>query len=540
MNRARQRSWHTAALATALLLWSNFAHGQDVDRLLPDREVPPASQVELPGGDPLPQESGDDEQLIENLRGVDLEGEITVPRADELRHSLQARVGQPLTTAGLLALLDQVVEHYEAQGFPVVDVLVPEQEITDGRVLLEVVEGTVGDVALAGGERLNAERIARQVRLITGERLKISDLQHELDWLNRNPFHDARLVVSPGDEAAEADLLFQLSDDRPWRVFGGFENSGVDSVGEERFYGGFEWGNAFGIGHRLTYQATLGTDIESFRGHALDYRIPFDWQHELDLLGAIVNSETTLEDGTVTGGTSWVVGGHYIVPLQRRGDLRQELSAGFEFKSTDNNLEFGGTRVFDSAAELAQFVGRYRAALDKESFRTAIFGEAVYSPGDFIGANSDEDLQGIRADAVAQYSYLRAQLSHAQRLPANLSLVVRAGAQWSDAPLLPSEMLALGGYDRVRGYEEREGLGDKGYWGSMELRVPVIESHLQVLAFLDYGYSELDSGAADSEFVAAGPGVRYRLNEHASLRFDYGWQLDGGGSRGHIGVQVEF
>ena len=523
-------------MAVGLLPCLGIASAQDLGRLLPEREDGGGNRVLLPGGGENPAaQSADDALLIEELRGVELGGELTVGDLDELRESLNAGVGGALTLGGLLELMDAVVAHYEAHGFPVVEVLLPEQEVTDGQVRLEVIEGQVGAVALSGGARLHAQRIARRLKLKDGSPLTMGGLQGELDWLNRNRFYDARLVVAPGDELAEADLLFQLSDARPLRVFGGFDNSGVEVVGEERWSAGVEWGDAFGLGHRLIYQATLGTDAEAFRAHALDYRIPLAWQHELGLLAAVVNSQTVLEDGK-----SWLLGAQYTVPLRRRGDWIHEVSAGFDFKSTDNNLEFGGAEVFASAAELAQLVGRYQAALERSAHRTSLLGEVIYSPGDLTDANRDEAFAGIRAGAVSEYTYLRGQVRHVRRLPAQASLVWRAGGQWTDAPLLPSEQLSLGGHDRVRGYQERDGLGDKGYWGSLELRAPAVGEDLQVLGFFDYGKSRAEGGGGERELVSAGPGVRYRFGEHASLSFDYGWQLDGGGSRAHFGLQIEF
>ena len=49
---------------------------------------------------------------------------------------------------------------------PAVEVLVPEQEVSDGRLVLIVVEGVIGDVALAGGEHLNTGRVARGVHVV--------------------------------------------------------------------------------------------------------------------------------------------------------------------------------------------------------------------------------------------------------------------------------------------------------------------------------------------------------------------------------------
>ncbi|MFT4548433.1 MAG: hemolysin activation/secretion protein [Pseudoalteromonas tetraodonis] len=536
MSIALQRSWQTVVIATVFLLCPIRGGAQDIGRLLPDQIAGEDRRVDLPQGGMAGDSSGDGEVLIESLRGVELLGEITVPHERRLRAGLEGGLGDPLTTGGLLGLMDQVIAHYQQHDYPVVEVFLPEQEITDGRIQLEVEEGIVGEVAMAGGEHLGVRRFG--VR--PGDKLTMAELQGALDWLNRNRFHDARLVVAPGDEIAEANLLFQLSDERPFRVFSGFENSGVEVVGEERFFSGFEWGNAFGLGHRMIYQATLGTDVDAFRAHALDYRIPLVWEHELNLLAALVESEISLKDGTETGGSSWLLGAHYSVPLKRRGDWRHELSVGFDFKSTDNNLEFGGVEVFATRSELVHLVGRYSASLDRPRHRTSLLGEMIYSPGDLSEANSDEAFRGIRRDAVSEYSYLRGQIQHARRVIGDISLIVRAGGQWTDAALLPSEQLALGGHDRVRGYAEREALGDRGYWGSTELRAPVFHDDLQLLGFLDYGRSEMESGQGDREFLSAGPGLRYRFKERASFRFDYGWQLDGGGSHAHFGMQLEF
>ena len=536
MKSRLQSIWLPVAIATGVGLCPELAEGQDIGRILQETRPGADARVDLPSGQAAPVEGGD-EILFEELRGIDLDGDIEVPGFSVLRAELDTRVGRPLTTAGLVELLDLVVAHYESEGYPVVEVFVPEQEISDGRILIEVVEGKVGVVAVGGGQHLRPPVWG----IAPGDTLTMGGLQGELDWLNRNRFYEGRLVVAPGEGLAEADLLFQLSDGRPLRVFGGFENSGVEIVGEERFFAGLEWGNAFGLGHRLMYQATLGTDVDDFNAHALDYRVPLPWRHELGFLAAIVNTEAVLEDGTDNGGTSWLLGPSYTVPLRRRGDLRHEASLGFDLKSTDNNLEFGGVQVFASTAEVAQFIGRYSAALERPDHSTSFLGEAIYSPGDLTGRNSDEAFRGIRANAVSQYPILRAQLRHVHRLPLDASLVVRAGAQWTDAPLLPSEQLAIGGYDRVRGYPERDALGDRGYWGSAELRTPgLVGGDLQFLGFIDYGRTELDGTELDRELVSAGPGLRFRLGEHASARFDYGWQLDGGGSRGHFSLQVEF
>jgi hemolysin activation/secretion protein len=163
------------------------------------------------------------------------------------------------------------------------------------------------------------------------------------------------------------------------------------------------------------------------------------------------------------------------------------------------------------------------------------------------GDNEDAAFRDVRADAESGYAIGLAGLSRLQRLPGDWSLVVRADGQWSDAALLPSEQVGLGGFDAVRGYREREFLVDSGLVASAELRTPVwgwmapqplragAGSGLQALAFADYGRGETE-GLRDVEVSSAGAGLRYQLGRNLELRFDYGWALDGSNSRAHLGV----
>jgi hemolysin activation/secretion protein len=148
------------------------------------------------------------------------------------------------------------------------------------------------------------------------------------------------------------------------------------------------------------------------------------------------------------------------------------------------------------------------------------------------------------------------------RLPFDFSWTVRGELQESDANLLPSEQLGLGGYDTVRGYDEREVNGDNGYLISTEVATPPVsiaqifglqkvKDQLQFLGFVDYGGTSLHQVTPadinpNTNLLGIGPGLRYVINPYFSLRFDYGFQMistgfdDRHASRAHIGVLVSY
>ena len=121
-----------------------------------------------------------------------------------------------------------------------------------------------------------------------------------------------------------------------------------------------------------------------------------------------------------------------------------------------------------------------------------------FSPGNWGGNNNDAAFNASHTGANSHYIYDTVSLQRLTRLPENFSLVLRATLQCSDGNLTPSEQLGFGGYDSVRGYDEREVNTDEGYVFTTELRSPPIsfgdifgchefQDQLQLLAFWDTG-----------------------------------------------------
>jgi hemolysin activation/secretion protein len=140
-------------------------------------------------------------------------------------------------------------------------------------------------------------------------------------------------------------------------------------------------------------------------------------------------------------------------------------------------------------------------------------------------------------------------------------VVLRGTLQTSNDNLATSEQIGFGGYDTVRGYDEREINEDGGYLFSTELHtppigvgdlfhLPTIKDQLQFLGFWDYGagYNHEPGPGERSETCLSGVGVglRYVINTYFSLRYDYGFQLvntgldHDHGHRSDIGIVLSY
>lgn len=476
--------------------------------------------------------------LIPTLQSLVVEQDKETP---VLTAQLEARLNKPLTENGLNFLIELILAHYDEQGYPVVDVVVPEQDISKGTLVLEVIEGRVGKVGLQKSKWFKATLLGRGIHLKSGEPILSKSLQRDLDWLSRNPFREATLFATPGEEPATGDFLYGLKEQRPWRLYAGYQNNGSDVVGEDRFSAGFNWGNAFGQDHLLNYQFTTGTDTRNFRAHAFSWEIPLhQHQHFLRITGARADVQSEQYDIASDGGyreLSVIIGR----PLDRWYGLKQEVSLGLEWKNIDNFATFGEVSLAGAEVDLWQLHLGYRAAGILWDGRFNLNGDFIFSPGNISGGNSDADFQLFRDDADSQYAILRTSSQWRGNVWNDWTLKLALQGQFSPDNLLPSEQLGLGGYGTVRGYAEREFLADSGYALSAELGTPVFrwnKLNLQAVTFIDHG-TGWRHGEDRQTLSGSGLGLRFGTGRSLDGRVDWAVSKEGG-SQWHLGLGLSF
>jgi hemolysin activation/secretion protein len=475
---------------------------------------------------------------------------------------VQPFLGRLLTENAIRDLEDQIILYCRERGKLLVDViLVPEQNIETGVIQLWFLEGKVGEVTVKneGHKWFTDQFILKNVRLRPAGTVDSLKLTEDLNWLNGNPFRQVDVAFKPGKGLGLTDVELQVVDRVPFRPYFGYEDSGTRFTGEDRLLTGFNWGNAFGLDHQFNYQYSTDTSFDLLRAHSASYLAPLPWRHTLMVYGSYVDAKAKFPGGTTADGHSWQASGRYSVPLRDVGKYRHEVSAGFDFKRSNNNLLSGGTNVLqNSDTDIAQLALGYSGAAPDHYGKTSFGLEGYYSPGGFTDGNSDTNFSQLRADSKAQYFYGRLNVERITRLPYDFSWVLRGWGQVASERLLPSEELALGGFNTIRGYDERVVVGDNGWIINNELRTPAIPlgllgmaDQLQILGFFDYGAIRLidptsaDGKDPDKTLYSAGVGFRYTVSRHLSLRFDYGFpltqkEINAANSRFHTGVLLSF
>jgi hemolysin activation/secretion protein len=523
-----------------------------------------------------------DAPLVDHLRGI-----VIVPTPGDVRadgwpgvegiwhdyddfpqkvgNVLTSYLGQPVSLASLDEMIKATIRAYRNSDRPVVDVMLPEQDITSGVVQLVVVEGKLNRIRVEGVDAETEEYLRSQVSLKKGEVINNRDVLKNLNWLNRSPYRKVDLVYAPGYEFGTTDVILNTLESDPVFFYLGYEDSGTEALGLNRYLFGFNWGNAFGPDQGLSYQFATGDDFGSVHAHSMAYSGPLPWRHYLTIAGSYAD----VDSGTTAGGTTLDSGGsntqgtvRYAIPISAFKAQAHELSLGFDFKSTNNNLAFGGDQVFDTTTEIFEFSLGYSILAQDRWGLTKGDARGYYSPGGWNADNTDESFQEARYDAHAQYSYGTLGLERQQRLPENWTLRMRGQGQVSDGNLLASEQLGIGGYDTVRGFDNRLVRGDQGLWGTVEVFTPATSigrfmkwknetDELRFLAFFDYGnvgnVDRLEDEPSSYEMSSVGAGLRWRYSDWFRLRLDYGFpvstrNLDGidDSGRVHIGATANF
>lgn len=504
---------------------------------------------------------------ITGKTGVDL-SRVSVPDPNEYQKLALPYIGKKLTKGKLDQLIRETVIYYRSHDHPVVDVIVPEQDITNGVVQILLLEGRVGHVSASGNRWFSSNILTGDLRVAPNETISAASLQSDLDWINQNPFRSSNLIFSPGAGLGQTDLQLQVKDRFPLRVYTGYENSGNMFTGYDRYLAGFNWGNVFGLDHQLNYQYTTSDDFERLQGHAGSYIIPLPWRHNLTFFGSYSESAIDLDPFNMTG-RSWQVSTRYEIPfqtfnIQDVGRLHQSVTAGFDYKASNNNIGFGGASIFNSTSDILQWNAAYKASLTDPYGVTAFNLSVTYSPGNLTSNNTNAVFLTQRAGASAEYAYETLMAERTTKLPWDFSWILRGTVQSSDGNLLGSEQLSFGGYNSIRGYDMTAISADEGFIFTTELRTPpvspvalfsddaakVTNDQLQFLVFWDYGqannYNVQPGESSTNCLSSVGPGALYTINTYLSVRFDYGWQLHTladdahRGSHGDIGLILSY
>lgn len=485
----------------------------------------------------------------------------------------------------LLAAIKQVLESFfRYHGYAAVSIVIPTQNIAEGAVRIVILPGEqsktppitgstelkIRNISMEGTRWFSESLLRQKLRIEKGEKIRISELEQAISWTNNNPFRRVQVKLDAIGSSGEADLVIAVQDAIPLRFVSTYDNGGNAAIGNHRFVGAISYGNMWGLDHTISYQFVTTSEPQVFKAHGVDYRVPLPWRHFVQLSASYLRARPQFFNGLfVQDGETNTADLRYTAPL-RTGDNSIEAFAALSFKESNNNLAFGGTSVQATKTNIFQVTTGFSAIRRGKRSALAIGVNLTASPGRINSRNTDYAFDSsryggqdsARIGAKAAYVFGNISVQHLLNLAPGWDLSARAVAQASQANLLASEQLNIGGASTIRGFRENVFSGDRGFALSAELlppplkkALPTILKHspsleIRMLGFLDAGDTAVRyKFPTDPKRVAlasAGVGLRAGLSTHFSLVVDYGWQItnlpyanpDSG--RGHVKATLAF
>ncbi|MGH8628610.1 MAG: ShlB/FhaC/HecB family hemolysin secretion/activation protein, partial [Gammaproteobacteria bacterium] len=201
-------------------------------------------------------------QLQVFVKKIKLTGNKVISN-EELAEVYAPYENRTLSSEELQALRQALTVYYVNKGYINSGAVIPDQEVKEGIIEIQIVEGKLTDVELSGNDWLRDGYIEKRLRLGIEDVLNLQTLQERMQLLDEDRrIERLNAELTPGLEPGEGVLQVQIEEARPYEIGVSFNNRYSTSVGELRgeVYGAHY--NVTGFGDVLTghYGITEGTD----------------------------------------------------------------------------------------------------------------------------------------------------------------------------------------------------------------------------------------------------------------------------------------
>jgi hemolysin activation/secretion protein len=468
------------------------------------------------------------------VRSLHVTGETRFTEA-QLIAAAGFQPGAEFDLAGLRAMASRITDFYNAQGYLVAQAYVPAQDIHDGSVTIEVIEGRYGKVALSNETNVWGG-LARSViaGLSPGDVVATAPLERRLLLLSDIPGVAVKSTLTPGEAVGTSDLLVNLAPGR--RVTGSLEadNAGNRYTGEYRGGATLNFNEPLGWGDMASLRVlTAGSGFNyvrgAYQGRIQNATVGVAYEHLSYKLGkefAPLHASGTVDIASVYGS----------YPLIRSRDTNLYALADFDDRWFKDKV--GATSsVTDKTARVGilGLAGDHHDDLWGGGWTS---GSINWALGDLnIKTPAVRAIDALTARSNGSYNKLSFEVARLQSVGAGpLSLYGEARGQLASKNLDSSEKMELGGAYGVRAYPEGEAYGDQGYILTAEARLRLARlsewSHgdLQAVAFVDHGEVTINknpwaAGTNSRSLSAAGVGLTWADRHNLLVKVSYAFKL---------------
>ena len=411
----------------------------------------------------------------------------TLFSADQLSTTVSKYLNRSIKFIDLQEAAASIAEVYRKAGW-VVRVLLPDQDIQEGVVTIQILEAIFGGVKPEGqaSARIKTEQLIGIVgaQQQTGALLNAEAIDRALLIAGDLPGVTVTGSLRQGEYKGETDLAINVADKSLFTGSADWDNTGSRSTGKSRIALNLGLASPLGFGDQINLNAF---ETQGSAYYRVGTTIPLDhsgWRigvnaSRLDF--KVISPELLALN---VEGYSNSVGVESNYPLVRTLVRNLYLTTNYDSKSFTNLANSAVTTRYKSNTLSLQLNGNLLDSAGGGGTNTASLSLAK---GDInLDGSPNQSAVALTTQTAGVFSKLRYALSRLQVASDEISVFASLTGQYSRKNLDSSEKFSLGGSSGVRAFPAGEGSGASATLINLELRRRLAQG-FNLTGFYDFG-----------------------------------------------------
>jgi hemolysin activation/secretion protein len=263
----------------------------------------------------------------------------TVFSTEELRKLVASYEGQKLSFEQMLEISQIITEYYTSRGYIRSGAFVPPQELVNGIVKVQVIEGKLEEILIQGLKQTKESYVRARLEPRLTTPIQRKNLESALELLQIDPlFEKVEAELKPGSSPDKSVLVVKISEALPGTITLAADNYSSPSVGENQGTAALSYQNLLGIGDRFKFEYNGGAGLSRYKA---GYSIPVN-RNDGVLSIDYAHSDTEIVEDPFTvldiQANSNVFSLNFRQPVLKTAKEELALSLGVELKESQTYL----------------------------------------------------------------------------------------------------------------------------------------------------------------------------------------------------------
>ncbi|MEM7617668.1 MAG: ShlB/FhaC/HecB family hemolysin secretion/activation protein, partial [Pseudomonadota bacterium] len=460
------------------------------------------------------------------LRKLQINGS-TIFSEEELKELYSKYIDKKISLEVVWMIAGRITSKYQSAGYFISKAYVPAQEISDGIVIINVVEGKISDVQI-DSESSNNYLIQQMIaELKTNIPINAYKLESFMLRMNDLPGLEYRALMEPMNDSGDGATRLNLKpiEESPSSKVS-FDNYG------SRFIGPFRttliYQDSFLPLHDTSFAILASNPTSEVKYGSVQHDISIWPEWEVNLAASHVVSEpgSLLTSSDLDSETSELSFGITWQPIRQRA-RNMKLQLKFDGKNTNGDVLTSEPLTRDRV-RVARLDINYDQA---DRFRGHNYFNINLNQGlDVFSSSQAGDLNLSREEATPDFSFASFYYIRQQILKNKFALISHITGQIASDPLFSSEEFTYGGQSFGRAYDSSEINGDDGLAASIEFRYLDVKTKNRSLQITPYSFYDIgkvwnqDADDIDQSAASIGFGGIFDYND-LSANLGIAWPL---------------